>query len=55
MRQWLADRRTWSTQAIILLALILSFVQPALGLWSLLLLTVDGAVERRLRRRRTPR
>jgi uncharacterized membrane protein len=52
VRQWLADRLSWTTQAIILLALALSFIHPAIGLWTLLLLTADGAFDRRARRRR---
>lgn len=52
VRQWLTDHLSWTTQAIILLALALSFIHPAMGLWTLLLLTVDGAVDRRAHRRR---
>ena len=51
VRQWLAGGVGWSTQGIILLALVVSFIQPGAGLWCLLLLIFDGSIDQRLRRR----
>lgn len=52
---WLRDRATWFTPVIIVLALVLSFFVPTAALWSLLLLTIDGVVERWWVHRRVPR
>lgn len=49
---WLSEPTSWLTQAIIVLALVLSLFAPTAALWSLLLLTVDGVVEGWLSRRR---
>lgn len=52
VRRMLAEQVRPTTQIIIALAVAVSFVRPVFGLWTLLLLTVDNLIDRRLIRRR---
>jgi uncharacterized membrane protein len=52
VREWLAGPYTWTTVAVLALILLIVLIFPSVGAWPMLLLFVDGFVERRFVQRR---
>ena len=52
VQDWLARPFTWTTPAVLALILVIVLIFPSVGAWPMLLLFVDGFVERRLAKRR---